>query len=67
MRAKLLVIRLGAAAHHGRQRMARGAEVPASDPGALVDLDGDDLAVVDEEGLVRPVEVEIDQHAAGEE
>ena len=58
--AELLVVGLGPAAHDGGQRMAGGAEVPAPDPGALVELDADDLAVV-RRGAPRPaVEIEVD-------
>ena len=61
--AELLVIRLGATPHHGRQRMTGGAEVPAADSGALVELDRDDLAVVDEQRLGSAVEIEVNQQS----
>jgi hypothetical protein len=41
--------------------MPHRAKIPATDPAAFVDLDGDDLAIVDEQCLGAAVEVEIDQ------
>ena len=61
--ADLLVVGLRPAPHHGGHRMRGGADIPASDAGPLIDLDRDDLAVAEEEGLVGAIEVEVDEQS----
>src|SRR5439155_24108798 len=57
--AERLVVRLRPAAHDRREGMAGGAEIPARDPAALLELDRDELAGPGEDDLIAAVEIRV--------